>query len=357
MESKWWFAILFLVIIFVGLVALLFVSPLQSPKEYDFETCNVLKDSGGAHNIVFISDETSSKEWMEYFLAQRPYNSYKDSFNFYYIDSFEPECELYKGIAFLCYSRDLIKKASVCPNDIIVVLKEGESSIRSSAYMNVVSLNVNLPKSVFIHEFAHVFANLADEYIPASIPRGSENCQTNCKEFEECFEGCSKNNFYRSIEKGVMRTLSSTTYGEFNEKLILEEIVPNNQITGSVIKEQKNCEEEEYYLIQGSYENGLKILSKSLERGCFGGNGAGDYNVQLIKNSGEKIFEEDFNPELIFTDTQTGEIIDGGTFESDKDFYLKIPKIDDTKKVEIILDGDILASENLYDTGRRPCKK
>ncbi len=356
MESKWWFAILFMVVIFIGLLALLFISPLSSPPSYDFETCNTLKDSGGAHNIVFISEEENAKKYMNYFLSQSPFNSYKDSFNFYYIDSYQPKCELYKGVAFLCYSRDLIKKASACPNDIIVVLKEGKSSIRSSAYMNVLSLNTNVPKSVFVHEFGHAFANLADEYTPAHLPRGAENCQSGCEEFEECFQGCSKSSYYRSIDKGVMRSLSVTEFGNFNNDLILEQIKPSSKITGSVIEEFQDCQSQEYYLIQGNYKDEMEIVSKSLEKGCVSGNGAGQFKIQLKDSEDTEIFSDDFNPELIFTDSQKQDTLEGGPIKSDIDFYIKIPIVEKTEKVQISLDENVLIEETLYDVGRRPCK-
>jgi len=93
--------------------------------------------------------------------------------------------------------------------------------------MNVISLNEALPVSVFAHEFGHVFANLADEYTPAKIPYGAKNCVKNCEEFSgvgNCFEGCSEENFFRSSEYSIMRTLNSQSYFEFNQKIISQEL-------------------------------------------------------------------------------------------------------------------------------------
>ncbi|MEA3329834.1 MAG: hypothetical protein U9Q06_03765 [Nanoarchaeota archaeon] len=362
METKLVFVMVLIIISLIGAITLVFLKTPQSSPKINLETCNAIKDSQGQHNIVFFSDKEQAEEYTDYFLSQSPFNSHKDQFNFYYISDYEPECKMYKGIAILCHSRELIKKAASCPSDYIVVLKDEKRSVRSSAYMNVMSLNINSPKSVFIHEFGHVFANLADEYVPASIPRGSENCKSSCEKFDvkdDCSQGCSKDSYFRSINAGVMRTLSSNNFGLFNEALILEEIdAKESSITGNTISEKTNCNSQQYYLITGIYEEDkLTILSKSLEQGCVSGNGAGAFNIELLDSQGNKIYSEDFNPELIFTDAPGQEQIEGQTFESDKEFYLKSPVISSANQLQITLDDEILTKQPLYDIGRRPCKK
>ena len=119
--------------------------------------------------------------------------------------------------------------SAVCPNDYVVVLTDMKRHLRSSAYQNVMSLNINHDKSVILHEFGHVFANLADEYVPSIIPWGSKNCVKNCQDFEKqgvggCFIGCSQDDYSRSTESSVMRTLSTVDYGELNEGLIEEDL-------------------------------------------------------------------------------------------------------------------------------------
>ena len=180
-------------------------------------------------NIVFFTKGVGKgkiQDYVDSLFGFEAFSENKELFNFFYIDE-DVECE-YKYSAILCYSGDLIKKSAGCPNDFIVVVSDEKTSVRSSAYMNVISLNVNLPLSVFAHEFGHVFANLADEYVPAKIPRGSENCQKSCEDFEGegegCFTGCSEADYTRSSEASIMRTLRSNDYYEFNEKLIKEEL-------------------------------------------------------------------------------------------------------------------------------------
>ncbi|PIZ84798.1 MAG: hypothetical protein COX96_01995, partial [Candidatus Omnitrophica bacterium CG_4_10_14_0_2_um_filter_44_9] len=60
-------------------------------------------------NILFISSKNDGERYRDFFLSTPPYDENKDSFNFYYIDSYDPECEIYQGIAVLCKGKELIK--------------------------------------------------------------------------------------------------------------------------------------------------------------------------------------------------------------------------------------------------------
>ena len=357
-------------IIIISIILIIFLnkgslSPSTTSGNSILENCNALKySSDSAVNLVFFSTKEQAQEYSDFFLQTPPFNENKEAFNFYYIDDYSPECELYKGIAILCYSKELIKKASSCPNDYIIVLKSENPGIRSSAYMNVMSINTALTKSVLTHEFGHVFANLAEEYTPATIPRGSKNCQSSCSEFDisdSCSQGCSKTDYFRSIESGVMRTLSSNEYGQFNENLILGKL-KNNKITstGKVVAPLITCANQNHYLIEGSYNmesNSIIILDKTIETGCIGTSGSGDFSYNLILNDNSIIPGSEFNPELIFTDGQSSQetIINGETFQSDKSFLLKIPIIQNSKTLEINKNTEKITEIGLQDIGARPC--
>ena len=354
--------IIVIIFLMIGIISLIFYSPRAglSPGEENPAECRLVGGGEGDINIVFFSTLKQAEEYKDFFLSIFPFNETKENFNFYYIKDYQPECEIYKEQALLCYNKEIIKKASSCPNDFIVVIKEEEDNIRSSAYMNVMSLNEKHPLSVFIHEFGHVFANLAEEYVPANLPAGAKNCVADCEKFEGleegCFEGCSKAEYYRSINSGVMRTLSSEEYGSFNENLILNRINKNkNKITGYAIKEE-NCGEK-YYLIEGAYLNGeIKILEKSIESGCVDGKGAGDFSYKIILKDDSVIEGAEFNPSLIFTDSPGEEEINGEVYESTKEFYLKLPLIENAKSLEIIKKEESIKEINLEDIGARPCK-
>ena len=334
--------------------------PNLSPQR-ELETCKSLYYNGESGiNIVVFSDAKTAKIYADNLLSTSPLSGRKNAFNFYYIDSYKPECELYQGVALLCYSRELIKKASSCPNDYIVVVQEYDAKIRSSAYMNVISLNSRLPKTVFAHEFGHVFANLADEYSPSAIVRGSTNCASDCSKFgSNCFQGCSKDNYYRSINLGLMRTLNSNTFGEFDEGLIADRISKQaNIITAKAISEEISCENDRYYLIEGNYSNGsIKILSKNIEQGCLGSNGVGPFNYTIILEDNSRKFQGEFNAELIFTDAQAEqeESINGEALANGGIFLLKIPVIDNAKSIELSTESST-TEVSLVGKGARPCE-
>jgi len=337
-----------------------------SPQTQILEECKTLNYNGEDKiSIVFFSSKELAKEYSDFLLTITPFKENPNAFNFFYIDDYSPECELYKDIAVLCQEKELIKKASSCPNDYIVVLKDLDSNIRSSAYMNVMSLNSNHQLSVFPHELGHALANLAEEYAPANIPRNSENCQSSCDEFDindGCFLGCSKSNYYRSINSGIMRTLSSSNYGIFDERIILEKIFKKtgSHLTGLAIEENIiSCTDKNYLLIEGILNlDNIEIIDKSVETGCLGTNGAGDFSYNLILEDNSILTSGEFNPELIFTDSQeeNQEYIDGETFISDQPFLLKIPIIKNSKTLEISKEGETLSEINLQNIGNQFCK-
>ncbi len=218
------------IIIVISLGTLFYFYYFNNPN-YSELNCQTLIESGIPEeniNIVFFTDGIGKEELNTYIneiLSTPPFSENKEKFNFYYINT-QIECEL-KYSAILCYSRELIKKSSACPNDFIAVISKKDPSIRSSAYLNVMSINSALAPTVIVHEFGHVFANLADEYIPANIPFGSKNCKSNCENFNgigNCFQGCSESDYSRSSYASIMRTLKSNSFEEFNEELINQKI-------------------------------------------------------------------------------------------------------------------------------------
>ncbi|KKS10962.1 MAG: hypothetical protein UU67_C0090G0007, partial [Candidatus Daviesbacteria bacterium GW2011_GWB1_41_5] len=298
-----------------------------------------------------------AEKYVDYFLESGPFDNYKDKFNFYYIGNYQPACELYNNIAILCYSSELVQKSASCPNDQIVVLSSDYgTSIRSSNYLNVMSINIKHPMSVLLHEFGHSFVNLAEEYVPAKIPRNSGgNCVEDCVDFggknDGCYTECSRTDYSRSVESGVMRTLSSEEYGRFNEFVITNRIdeltggsAGSAKITGNAINENRNCPSQSYYLIEGSYSEKLDVVKKEVVQGYFGDSGYGGFLFDLILADDSRVNIGKFSPEFIFSDgvgeSLPGEVlgspseIDGETFISDKNFYLKVPIIEDAKRVE-----------------------
>jgi len=351
--------LIFIIVLFAVLIVVNRV--LMSPSVSELEKCNTLiENTKTGINLVFFSDKETAEKYSDYLFGVSPFNVNKNKFNVYYIDSYIPECSLYKGIALFCYSKELIRKAASCPNDFIIALDSRETQIRSSSYMNVLSLNENHPLSVFAHEFGHSFVSLAEEYYPSSMLSGAKNCVSNCDEFSVsngCFKGCSSTELYRSIENGIMKTLSASSYGKFDESIISNRILKvsgESVITGNVISDGSECQNEKYYLVEGNYSNGsVKILSNNIAYGCFGSSGNGDFSYKLTSETGIK--EDIFNPELIFTDSPGGADIEGEDYMHEGKFYLKVP-LQEKGELELLKNNVTLASVKLDNNGARPCK-
>lgn len=194
--------------------------------EKPLSSCQVLLKHEGANkiDIVFLTNKVSKdklQKYADFLVNSEPFNSNKEKFSLYYAG--EADCSMTEDKILFCYSMRLIKDSSACPNDYIIVLTDKSSNIRSSSYDNVVSININHPYNVLLHEFGHTFAALADEYVPSVIPRGSKNCAKACEKFpvsDSCFIGCSEPTYYRSSEESVMRTLKTSDYKKLNTMLI-----------------------------------------------------------------------------------------------------------------------------------------
>lgn len=356
-----------LVAVFI-LLSLFFISKQISFSPADKSQCKtIIENPSASVNLVFFASENKAKEYSDYLLSNYPLNKYKDSFSVYYQDIYQPECEYYKDIALLCYNRELIKQASACPNDYIFVIKDELEKLRSSSYLNLISINANNPKSVILHEFGHAFANLAEEYTPADLPRKSMNCVKNCEDFkginEGCFQGCSESTYYRSIEQGLMRTLYAKSLGKFNEFLIESKIQKSSgsKITGKAIETENECENNFYYLISANYASGsITINKKEIEKGCSGKSGEGPFSYKILNEDNQQILEDSFNPGIIFTDSQNKkqQVISGQTFNYEGEFYIKIPGLKEAKTLELYdkNQNKKIVSIPVDNIEGRPCK-
>lgn len=226
---------LYLIIVVLGFFAVIlgvfavfyYQQPIISASGEAFLCKNILIN-GDAENkidvVLFFDgvDEKEAGDYINYLLDVSPFSENKEKFNFYSVNM-APSCEITNGIL-ICYSREIIRASSLCPNEYVIVLSKQSSGTRSSAYMNLISVNIANKKTVVAHEFGHIFANLADEYVPSSIPRGSDNCVSSCDKFsgetDGCYGGCSKNDMFRSIEAGLMRTLGTNNYGKFDKAIV-----------------------------------------------------------------------------------------------------------------------------------------
>jgi hypothetical protein len=369
-ETKGYFLIIVGILVFLIALSILIFSTTKSdnsPEEL-LEECKIIEYNGpGKINLLFFSNKEDVEEYKDFFLGTKPFDKNPEAFNFFYIDDYEPSCELYRGIAILCHSTDLIKKAASCPHDFIVVLHDEAPQIRSSAYLNVLSLNSNHLLTVFLHEFGHSFANFAEEYKSNQRPpRGSKNCVGSCDEFigeiDGCFLECSLSNLYRSVRNGVMRTLSpenlKNAYGTSNANIINDIIIERGEvrtdstITGKqILNTLPICRDQEFVYVD--------IISgeKGLSAGCAGTNGAGDYSYQILDGAGNIILSEEFNPTLFsdVQDPQTEELTgEPFSYEEVGELILTLPPIGEELEV-YNPEGEQIAQETLFDVGATPC--
>jgi len=362
MKLKWLLtlvgAILGLSIAIAFFIVQISAQPSYTPTE--LAECNpLLINNQDGINILIMSDKQVAEDYLKYLTQNYPFN--QNNFNFYHTSLVEDHCNLYRGQALLCTSDKILERASSCPHDYLFVAKEEKPSIRSAAYLNIASINTNHKNTVLLHEFGHIFANLAEEYVEAGtrLPRNSKNCVSQCEDFngleEGCFEGCTSPSLIRSIENGVMRTLSSASYGSFNEEVIsviMSKAVNNKaRITGASITDPAKCEESSYLLVTGEVnDRGPEIRDVSLRKGCSPEFTTGDYSYILDSTRGN------FNPEFLFTDVpDETDYLSGETYTSEIPFSFAIPYYDGENLEIYDNDGNLFHQENLQSLGEEPC--
>lgn len=332
-----------------------------SPGDNQLEACKTLTYHGEHKiNLVFFGDGKTVKKYMDYFFSVKPFTTRQEDFNVYYIDDYKPTCTRYRGIALLCYNKEVIEKAGSCPSaDAILVLSSDKESIRSSAYLGVGSLNTNHPYSVFAHEFGHLFGNFAEEYRTETLPANQQNCKASQSDFTSPVDGiyqeCSKQSYYRSIESGFMRSLEATQYGQYNEHL-LEAQIDNHysplKATGFASQEQENCAAESYYLAEAKYDGTLTPIDTYITNGCAQNQQAGSFSY--IGSDGREV--STFEP-ILFTDGPGRETIDGEDFKDpDLPVYIPLPLSTPPQLSFHDDEGNFIGQMALSDAGARLCK-
>ncbi len=308
-------------------------------------------------DLLFISSYEDAKHYSDYLFTVEPYKTYRDYFNVQFLDE-QVECERYKDIALLCYTDQILDLAKKCEHDYLIVLKEDEKQIRSSAYGKVVSINKVHEDSVLIHELGHAIANFAEEYGGAKIPPGSKNCQSQCNKFEgevdSCVQECSTSTHYRSIPTGVMRSLITDNYGIYDIALLTELLEKNkpktSSITGNQVFEGGLCAKKAQEIKIFQSENGFDIKTdNALEEICIPDKGL----------SGALCIGNICNINVLFTDAQehTDETLNGETYlHPEIPLSLYVEKNNENPIVEITFDNQLIGTINTAEAGVTACK-
>jgi hypothetical protein len=271
-------------------------------------------------NIVFLGTSykdvskfrKDSEKMMLSFLNTKPYDSYKERFNFFRIESFGDYGCNYDD-AVVCNPSLAQREAIRCPgNDYIVILTDQSNvknffkHLRSSSWMNLMSLNVADDPLVFSHEFAHSFADFADEYeYGGEINWNAPNCDKdymNCSKFSiingsECHVGCVNNKYSRPIDVGIMRDYwVSKIYGAYDEWFLKSLVLDKTKEVKEDIKKRGDPKEkpEQVYVVSGSCDNGqCKILDVQKSPGyptSYKGDSSlvvevGEYSISVPQNN------------------------------------------------------------------------
>ncbi len=254
---RWWPLILFSVIV-IGVFIFLFIGggknielPL-SPST----GCVVMQDRGKYNdsiNIVFLGTgyedvvefRADSEKFMSSFLNVAPHNLYRDRFNFFRIEAFDDFGCSYDD-AIICNPQLVQQEAIKCPGqDVNVVLtnrgktEDFFSHLRSSAWLNLASINSADDPLVLVHEIGHIGYNFADEYVyGGDITWDAPNCdpeKLSCPMFSdvdgsECIVGCVNQEYARSVYYGIMSNYwKSPKFGNYDEWWIENYLLENTK--------------------------------------------------------------------------------------------------------------------------------
>jgi hypothetical protein len=244
-HARWWPFALFSLLIIVGVLVFVFTGDenLRSPG-VPGTGCVVMQDRGNYEdsiNIIFLGTEyedieefrLDSERFMENFLSVVPHSEYKDRFNFFRIEDFENYGCKYED-AVICNPQTVQRAATKCPGqdmNIVLVSRNKVDNffkhLRSSAWLNLVSLNSADDPLVLSHEAAHVLYDFADEYVyGGAITWDAPNCDSEketCPKFSvvegsECLVGCVNEGNSRPAEYDIMSNYwKSDRYELYNE--------------------------------------------------------------------------------------------------------------------------------------------
>ena len=123
---------------------------------------------------------------------------------------------------------------------------------------------------------------------------------------------------------------------------------------------------KEYIFLEISYKNGnFSLINKTLEKGYYPKAIIDDYEykVNIVSDRGEIIYSTAFDPILLFTDSFSNEIIEGGAIRlNETEFYVILPNLKTAEKAEILKiigqNGESVKvfEVEIYDVGAESCR-
>jgi hypothetical protein len=123
------------------------------------------------------------------------------------------------------------------------------------------------------------------------------------------------------------------------------------------IGEEEKCIKE-YVVIDLSYDGNFSVIEKNLEKGCFP-----EYrHVSEFKYSYElegdnkSLYLADFNPRILYSDSESDEDIEGYVDEVDENFIIAVPSLVKGEKVNIYDDKEKILEIDIYSVGATSCR-
>ncbi|MFH1376502.1 MAG: hypothetical protein ABIH25_02605 [Candidatus Woesearchaeota archaeon] len=358
-ENRSWVPFVILVAVVIVAIGVIFIGDIfQSGPEYPTDPsggCVIMNDRGDYDNsidIVFMGDNyddveefvKDTEDFSNSLLNVYPYSLYKDRFNFFRIESFQPLGCSYDDGVILCTPATVKLAGRICPHDYYVVLSDVNgvknlfSFLRSSSWMGVNALNSADNKLVFAHEFAHSFGDFADEYEweGGKITWDSPNCDSvwkTCPKFSvvsgsECWRGCVNQQYSRSVKNGIMRDYwNSDNYGVYNE-YFLKNLMETKTAAGSSNDALKSPPVE-ILIVNGMCDWSGCVINQVIENVGYADNYVDDSFLDI--KTGDKVASISNN--ILFSDYGPA---GGAVVPEDYTFSVIVEKDPESDRVDLI---------------------
>jgi len=292
-------------------------------------------------------------------LNLEPFASNKDKFSFTLAQaSRDLECTVgCNGIPTgICCNRELVfEEAAQCSYDSVIVLENSESFCGLASDYAAICAGNELSELVFTHEIGHTFGNLADEYVYEEAFEGysiderfvvnTPNCAVSCNEWEdvtnECFEGCTTSNLFRSSNNSIMGSPLVPEFNLVSRFYLLELISEHISVGRSLIDNPVSS-----YYVNLNYNEG-KVEIDSVYLRPVKANPVfreGDYRVEILDSEGKLLYGNGINVPLIERFVNLSGIL---KINDKVSFSLSLPFDVDGNLLNILENDRVIASTGL----------
>ena len=119
--------------------------------------------------------------------------------------------------------------------------------------------------------------------------------------------------------------------------------------------------QQRFVLLELKYDNGeFTLINKTLEYGYYptiNHDAQKKYQLNLISETNETLYSNQFDPSKLYSDLQEGEELQGGVIElNDTRFFVISPDISKGDRVDIIKDNKTIFSTEVYNVGAVSCR-